>query len=48
MFKTVTPEQAGISSAYVEKFIRTLEKWGLVAHSVLLMQGDAINARLEA
>lgn len=42
MFKTVTPEQAGISSAYVEKFIRTLEKRGLVTHSVLLMRGDDI------
>ena len=42
MFKTVTPERAGISSAYVEKFIRTLEKRGLVTHSVLLMRGDDI------
>ena len=42
MFKTVTPEQAGISSTYVEKFIRTLEKRGLVTHSVLLMRGNNI------
>lgn len=42
MFQTVTPEQAGISSVYVEKFIRTLEKRGLFTHSVLLMRGDKI------
>ena len=42
MFQTVTPEQAGISSKYVSQFIRTLEKRGLVTHSVLLMRGNNI------
>ena len=42
MFETITPEQAGISSAHVEQFIRTLEKRGLATHSVLLMRGDKI------
>ena len=44
MFRTVTPEQAGISSASVEKFIRTLNKRGLAMHSVLLMRGEDIFA----
>ena len=39
MLKTVTPEQAGISSELVSKFIKTLESRGLVMHSVLLMKG---------
>ena len=42
MFETITPEPAGISSANVEQFIRTLEKRGLATHSVLLMRGDKI------
>ena len=44
MFSTVTPEQAGISSALVEKFIRTLNKRGLAMHSVLMMRGENIFA----
>ena len=44
MLKTVTPEQAGISSRYVEKFLRKLEKRGLVSHSVLMMRGENIFA----
>ena len=44
MFETITPEQAGISSRYVERFIRTLEKRGLVTHSILMMRGDRIFA----
>ena len=42
MFNTITPEQAGISSKTVNKFIRTLEKRGLAMHSVLLMKGNDI------
>lgn len=42
MFHTVTPEQAGISSAAVSKFIRKLEERGLCTHGILLMRGDAI------
>ena len=42
MFERITPEQAGIASGFVEKFILALEKRGLVMHSVLLMKGDEI------
>ena len=42
MFTHITPEQAGISSKYVTRFIRTLEKRGLVTHSALLMRGDKL------
>ena len=42
MFRIITPEQAGIESQYVEKFIRTLNKRGLATHSVLLMRGNNI------
>lgn len=44
MFNTVTPEKAGISSVYVEKFIKTLESHGLAMHSVLMMRGNNIFA----
>ena len=44
MFRTVTPEQVGISSALGEKFIRTFNKRGLAMHSVLLMRGEDIFA----
>lgn len=42
MRKTVSPEQAGISSRHVEKFLRKLEARGLCTHSVVLMRGDDI------
>lgn len=42
MFETITPERAGISSRWVSKFIKTLEKRGLTMHSVLLMKGESI------
>ena len=42
MFQTITPEQAGISSLQVEKFLRALENRGLATHSVLLMRGQNI------
>lgn len=44
MFSAITPEQAGISSAYVKQFIETLDRRGLVTHSVLLMRGNSIFA----
>ena len=44
MFKTVTPESVGISSALVEKMIRTLNRRGLAMHSVLMMRGEDIFA----
>ena len=42
MFEKITPEEAGISSKYVEKFIRTLNKRNIPMHSVLLMKGDKL------
>lgn len=42
MFEKITPEQAGISSCAVAKFVRTLEKRGLAMHSVLLMKGEGV------
>lgn len=44
MFNKITPEQAGISSAAVAKFIRKLEERGLHTHGILLMHGDDIFA----
>lgn len=44
MLHSITPEQAGISSAHVEKFLRKLEQRGLYTHSVLLMRGNDIFA----
>lgn len=44
MFNTITPEQAGISSGAVTKFIRKLEERGLYTHGVLMMRGDDIFA----
>ncbi len=44
MLNTITPEQAGISSKYVSKFVKTLEKRGLATHSVLMMRGNDIFA----
>ena len=42
IFKTITPEQAGISSRYVEKFLKKLDGSGLATHAVLLMRGSDI------
>ena len=42
MFGKITPEAAGISSRHLTKFIKTLERRGLVMHSVLLMRGNDI------
>ena len=42
MFEKITPEKAGISSAKVEAFLRTLDRRGLATHSVLFMRGDKI------
>lgn len=44
MFNKITPEQAGISSKQVKKFIETLNRRGLATHSVLLMKGTDIFA----
>ena len=44
MFHAVTPEQAGVPSCKVEKFISALERHGLVMHSLLLARGDDLFA----
>lgn len=44
MFNKITPEQAGISSRYIKKFIEALNRRGLATHSVLLMRGNNIFA----
>lgn len=44
MFNIISPEKAGISSKYVFKFIKTLERRGLAMHSVLMMRGNDIFA----
>lgn len=42
--KFCTPEQAGISSAHVLRFIRSLDEWNLSTHSLLLSRGDNVFA----
>ncbi len=42
MFEKISPEKAGISAKYVEKFIRMLEKRKARMHSVLLLRGDKL------
>lgn len=42
MFKSITPEQAGISSAAVSKFLSKLHERGLYMHGVLLARGHEI------
>ena len=44
MFNRISPEQAGISSRKVARFLRALDRRGLVMHSVLLMKGSDIFA----
>jgi len=44
MFKTISPEQAGISSKYIYNFIKTLDDYGLNTHSILMARGNDIFA----
>ena len=44
MFEKITPEEAGVPSKAVESYIRTLEKRGVVTHSLLLVKGNSIFA----
>ena len=44
MFEKITPEAAGIPSAAVETYIKTLEKRGVVTHSLLLLKGTSLFA----
>ncbi len=42
MFTTGTPEQCGIRSAAVQRFIRFLEESGVALHSALFLRGNTI------
>ena len=44
MLHTVTPEEVGISSKWITKLVKTLNKRGLATHSLLLLRGDRIFA----
>ena len=44
MFEKITPEQAGISSRQVSKFLSRCHRNGLTMHSVLMMKGDKLFA----
>ena len=44
MFEKITPEQAGISSRQVSRFLSRCERNGLTMHSVLMMRGDKLFA----
>lgn len=44
MFEKITPEQAGISSKAVTKYISVLERYGVVSHSILMMKGTSLFA----
>lgn len=44
MFNIITPEQAGISSKAVSKFIHKLKERGLYNHGILMMRGNDIFA----
>ena len=44
MFEKITPEQAGISSACVEKFISKIESRGAIMHSLLLVRHGKVFA----
>ena len=42
MFERISPEQAGVSSKAVLKFIKTLEKYRFNTHSIIMARGDKI------
>ena len=42
MFEMKTPEQAGVSSEDVMRFVNTLNQMGLATHGVLLMRGTSV------
>lgn len=44
MFEKITPEEAGISSAYVKKFIEKIEERGAIMHSILLVRHGKVFA----
>ena len=42
MFKYATPEECGVSSKHVKKYVSLLEKYGLSTHDVIMAKGDRI------
>ena len=42
MLKTVRPEEVGLSSANILKYLKMLDARGLAMHSVLIARGDEI------
>ena len=44
MFRIVSPEQAGVSSGNVLKFLRTLEKYHFCTHNIIMARGKNIFA----
>ena len=44
MFRTVTPEHAGIASDHVLKFIKTLDHYHMCTHSFIMARGMDIFA----
>ena len=42
MFKTCTPESAGIPSSKVLKFIKALDEKGFAVHNILLSRADKL------
>lgn len=40
MFNLITPEAAGLSQQHIDRFMRTLAKWEINLHSVLMLRGD--------
>ena len=42
MLEQKTPEQAGVSSEDVMRFVNTLNQMGLATHGVLLMRGASV------
>ena len=44
MFERISPEQAGISSDNITKFLSIMERHGAIAHGFLMMKGGKIFA----
>ena len=45
-FKTTTPEEAGISSAKVLDFLKTLDSYNFCTHSIIMARGEKIFAEV--
>ncbi|MBR3761723.1 MAG: serine hydrolase [Lachnospiraceae bacterium] len=45
-FKTVTPEEAGISSGKVVEFLKILDSYNFCTHSIIMARGDKIFAEV--